>query len=93
MNSFELFGYCGVDCSSCTDYTDGKCPSCRKSVWDDGDCCAPISCCKEKNIPYCGACQSFPCKMMSEFYDESESDKRAYGLMLEKSSSVIKNIH
>ena len=44
-----LTAYCGVDCSRCTDYKNGKCPGCR-----------------------------FPCKMMREFYEESDSHRDAY---------------
>ena len=25
---YKNLGFCGVDCFACTDYTEGKCPSC-----------------------------------------------------------------
>ncbi|MBE7004325.1 MAG: DUF3795 domain-containing protein [Ruminococcaceae bacterium] len=81
MPNLDLIGYCGVDCSACTDYTGGKCPSCRESTWEPGDECKPIACCKEREIMCCGACAEFPCGMMREFYEESEGHRRAYELM------------
>ena len=73
--------FCGVDCGSCVDYKDGKCPGCRESVWPEGDECMPVACCREKNISCCGQCQSFPCEDMKAFYGESESHRDAYERM------------
>lgn len=82
MSDTALIGYCGVDCSSCSDYTAGKCPGCRQSEWPDGDPCKPVVCCQEKGVHFCGACREFPCDMMKDFYEESESHKKAFELML-----------
>ena len=81
MIDSELIGFCGVDCAACKDYQRGKCPSCRKSTWPDDDPCPPVACCEEKHIRLCGECSSFPCAMMQEFYEESESHKAAYWRM------------
>lgn len=70
-------GFCGVDCSVCKDYLEGKCPSCRESVWTDDDICHPVKCCTDKGISVCGQCDAFPCEMMSEFYEESDSHREA----------------
>ena len=74
---------CGVDCAVCPDFTAKTCPGCRKSEWPDGDPCAPIACCQEKNIGCCGRCDDFPCAMMREFYEESDSHRAAYARMRE----------
>ena len=81
MEQIELLGYCGVDCSVCSDFVSEKCPGCRQSIWPEGDACPPLSCCKEKAIRLCGECRQFPSEMMKEFYRESESHERAYRLM------------
>ena len=77
----RLIAYCGVDCSSCPDYRNGKCPSCRRSTWAEGDACMPVSCCNERSITTCGFCDLFPCDSMAEFYDESDSHREAYHRM------------
>ncbi len=73
--------FCGVDCSVCPDYTDARCPGCRRSDWTGGDICHPVACCRDKCISYCGECAVFPCAEMAAFYDESESHKAAYERM------------
>ena len=82
----ELTGYCGVDCAVCTDYTGGVCPGCRRSVWPEGDACPPVACCRKREIPLCRDCRDFPCRMMAEFYEESESHRQAYERMLQRRS-------
>ena len=73
----SLIAYCGVDCAACADYTEKKCPGCRKSEWPDGDPCPPVACCQKRGIEVCGQCADFPCEMMREFYEESDSHRAA----------------
>ena len=77
----ELIAYCGVDCEVCPDYKNKVCPSCRKTVWAEGDECMPVACCHDKGISFCGECGLFPCPDMAEFYKESESHRLAYERM------------
>ena len=77
-----LIAYCGVDCSACTDYTEGRCPGCRQTDWQAGDICFPVECCRKREIPFCGKCPGFPCGDMKEFYRESASHEQAYERML-----------
>ena len=74
---------CGVDCSVCADNITNKCPSCRLTEWTDDDICPPVKCCAEKDIDFCGFCDTFPCGIMAEFYEESDSHKEAYIRMCE----------
>ena len=74
----RMIAYCGVDCSVCTDFLSGKCPSCRLSEWKDDDICMPVRCCREKGIGCCGECPVFPCADMADFYEESDSHRQAY---------------
>ena len=74
--------YCGVDCSVCPDYAEGKCPGCRLTEWKEDDICLPVRCCREKEITFCGECGFFPCSTMSDFYKESESHEKAFELMM-----------
>ena len=83
MRDIEYIAYCGVDCSVCPDLASGKCPGCRQTEWTEGDECAPVACCRGKDIPFCGKCPEFPCQMMSEFYEESDGHRDAYRLMCE----------
>lgn len=69
--------WCGVDCAACPDYLAGKCPDCRRTEWPEGDACPPVTCCREKGVRLCGACPQFPCRMMEEFYEESDSHREA----------------
>ena len=73
----DNIAYCGVDCSVCPDYLDKSYPSCRLTEWTEEDICMPVRCCREKGIEFCGACDSFPCKDMAEFYEESDSHRKA----------------
>ena len=77
-----MIAYCGVDCSACSDYSDGKCPGCRLTEWKEDKICLPVACCRKRGIVSCGECTSFPCVDMREFYMESDSHKRAYMRML-----------
>ena len=77
----ELIAYCGVDCSVCPDYTEEKCPGCRRTEWKAGDECLPVACCREKGLDFCGQCSGFPCPDMAGFYEESESHRQAYERM------------
>lgn len=77
----NYIAYCGVDCSVCCDLKEGKCPGCRQTVWKKDDICMPVKCCREKNISCCGECTFFACEDMKDFYNESESHKKAYELM------------
>ena len=72
-----LIGYCGVDCAACDDLTSGKCPGCRKTEWPADDPCPPAGCCARRKIPFCGDCGEFPCGMMRDFYEESDSHRAA----------------
>ncbi len=74
-------GHCGVCCSSCTDYINKICPSCRLTEWKDDDICMPVKCCREKEIESCAFCTDFPCDDMNGFYEESSSHKEAYERM------------
>ena len=76
-NMNDNIAYCGVDCSACPDYLNKSCPSCRLTEWTEEDICMPVRCCREKGIEFCGACDSFPCKEMAEFYEESDSHRKA----------------
>lgn len=35
MTAIKKLGYCGVDCSVCSDYRQEKCPGCRKTDWTE----------------------------------------------------------
>lgn len=83
MEEKDLIAYCGVDCSVCPDYLSGKCPSCRKTEWAEGDECMPVRCCREKKIDLCAKCDEFPCSDMKDFYDETESHWEAFMRMEE----------
>ena len=78
----DMIAYCGVDCSVCSDLTEGKCPGCRRTVWPEGDECMPVACCRKKGVDFCGACPGFPCEDMKGFYEESESHREAFARML-----------
>ena len=67
MKEIKKLGFCGVDCSACPDYLDGKCPDCRRTIWEEGCACTPVECCKKKKIDCCGQCVVFPCEMMLSF--------------------------
>lgn len=73
--------YCGVDCSACSDFVNGKCPGCRQSEWTEENICLPVKCCREKQIACCGECMQFPCEVMKDFYEESEGHRKAYKRM------------
>ena len=77
MKEIKKLGFCGVDCSACPDYLDGKCPDCRRTIWEEGCACTPVECCKKKKIDCCGQCVVFPCEMMLSFYEESDSHREA----------------
>ena len=81
MSNLSCIAYCGVNCAACPDFTAGKCPGCRQTVWGD-DPCMPVRCCGEKGILHCGDCPTFPCEDMRAFFEESEGHKEAYARLL-----------
>lgn len=78
----ELIAFCGVDCSTCSDFLDERCPSCRKTDWSEDDICMPVRCCREREIECCAFCSGFPCGDMAEYYEESDGHREAYRRML-----------
>ena len=77
----DEIAYCGVNCSECDDYRNGICVSCRRTGWPEDGICMPVKCCMEKQIEFCGCCNSFPCESMAGFYQESDSHRKAYRQM------------
>ena len=77
----EQIACCGVDCAVCADFRQDACPGCRESTWPENDLCPPIACCVRRGITLCGDCEAFPCAMMREFYEESDSHRAAYARM------------
>ncbi|MCR4722264.1 MAG: DUF3795 domain-containing protein [Eubacteriales bacterium] len=82
MKTESLIAYCGVDCSECVDFKVNKCPSCRLTAWKEDDICMPVKCCREKGIEFCSECHKFPCEIMKEFYEESDSHREALSRMI-----------
>ena len=74
----KLIGFCGVDCSVCSDYVSGICTGCRESAHTTTEDCPTVTCCEGKNIEFCNGCEQFPCEGMQAFFTESESHKEAY---------------
>ena len=74
----NLIGFCGVDCSVCSDYTTGICTGCRASAHTTTEDCPTVICCEEKNIDFCSGCEQFPCEGMQEFFTESDSHREAF---------------
>ena len=83
----ELIAYCGVNCATCNDYINEVCPSCKATKWDKDNICMPVKCCIDKKIEFCGLCESFPCKDMKDFYEESKSHREAYIRMLKMNNN------
>ena len=77
----KWIAYCGVDCLRCADYEAGKCPTCKKTNWPEDDPCPPVGCCRRRGISYCAGCDAFPCEMMADFYEESDSHREARARM------------
>ena len=74
----KLIGFCGVDCSVCSDYTNNVCTGCRASAHTGTEVCMAVACCEDKNIDFCSGCKQFPCDSMKAFFDESDSHREAY---------------
>ena len=87
MLDLDLVGFCGVDCSSCPDYLNFKCPGCRASAGMSDEDCMVAQCCMDRNILVCSQCSDFPCDDMKDFFEESESHRQA-----EKRLKVIMDI-
>ena len=85
----SLIAFCGVDCAACADYTEKKCPGCRQSVRPDGNPCPPVACCQKRGIGFCGQCADFPCPMMQEFYEESDSHRAAGERMTALAQGIV----
>lgn len=73
---------CGICCSKCTFYNEGKCKGCtniEKPFWADS--CPVKTCCENKKIECCGSCNEFPCSLLKSFsYDKEQGDN---GLRIE----------
>ena len=77
----DHIAYCGVDCAVCPDFTEGKCPNCRRTDWSSCGACAPVACCRGRGFTSCGQCPDFPCPEMAGFYEESEGHRAAFARM------------
>lgn len=72
---------CGIDCDMCKHKTENNCPGCRvlkgKPFWGH---CDLYACAGEKDIPHCGKCGEFPCKMLKE-WATAENPERIQNLI------------
>ena len=55
----NLLSKCGFYCGACPTYTAGGCRGCEEEH-TAGDCFTR-DCVKGKHLPFCGACEQFPC--------------------------------
>lgn len=74
---------CGILCSNC-EYKDSTgckgCVNIDKPFW--GEQCPVKSCCEDKKLQNCGACNTFPCDLLISFaYDKEQGDN---GLRIEQ---------
>jgi hypothetical protein len=56
-NPPQIIAYCGLYCTNCGKFKNGKCPGCQgneKASW-----CRIRTCCKEKDIANCSGCDEF----------------------------------
>ena len=56
----DLLGRCGFYCGACPTYLAGTCLGC-KAGQREGDCFTR-DCTDKKGVPFCGACDAFPCE-------------------------------
>lgn len=67
---------CGILCSECTYRVPMQCNGCInivKPFW--GESCPVKSCCENKGLEHCGACDKFPCDILTKFsYDKEQGD-------------------
>lgn len=58
----RLHGKCGFYCAACPTYRGGGCRGCLDEH-AEGDCFSR-DCALKKDLPFCGACPSFPCETL-----------------------------
>ena len=67
---------CGLLCAQCGYKGQVNCPGCvhmGKPFWWES--CPVKSCCEDKGLLHCGACDQLPCELLCQFaYDEKQGD-------------------
>lgn len=55
----KLLGKCGFYCGACPTFLQGNCSGCADGQRTGN--CFTRDCVLQKGIPFCGACEAFPC--------------------------------
>jgi len=67
---------CGIDCDLCKHREEDGCLGCSvtkgKQFWGN---CDLYACCNRKNLPHCGKCEGFPCKMLKEWAAQANPER------------------
>ncbi len=68
--------YCGLDCINCEWKEPCHCSGCIATkgmqFHAEKDPCPVAACAMEKDIPFCGVCEDFPCKLLTEYSCDAE---------------------
>ncbi|HAS74908.1 MAG TPA: hypothetical protein DCS67_12255 [Clostridiales bacterium UBA8960] len=83
MGQYETLSLCGMYCGGCKNYKkNANCMGCRneKDLLED---CPTRACCIAKGLLHCGLCDAFPCKILSDFYNDGAAHRaKAYENMV-----------
>ncbi len=68
---FSTITACGECCVGCKKKEEGLCGGCIETdgkckEWEQSGGCPIHKCAREHNVQFCGLCESFPCKELTE---------------------------
>lgn len=71
-----LTTYCGLDCTNCEYKEPCNCNGCAATkgmpFHAEGTPCPVAACVIQKGVPFCGECTDFPCKLLTDYSNDTE---------------------
>jgi hypothetical protein len=82
----DIISYCGLFCTNCRSYQNGKCPGCQgnaKATW-----CKVRSCCMGKGIKSCADCTEYANTMDCKKFNNFVSKMFAFVFRSDRAASI-----
>lgn len=84
--------YCGLDCTKCTWKEPCNCNGCVSTKGFAFHCanepCPVAGCAMKKGIAFCGACENFPCKLLTDYSCDKEHGDNPPGARIENCKAI-----
>ncbi len=97
VNGINNFGYCGKDCSLCSNFINSSCMGCKSisinktdnNNYSECENCKIKFCAEKNGISFCFLCLKFPCQYFSYLTHEEISKIYEYKKILSEQDNTV----